>query len=172
MSLLEAPASILPPGPALPPLLPLPPLAPSSCHVSTTWHCLQEASPDLFFRGSCLSLLHQTVSQTPGSASHHFWTPQGLAHWGHRGQLIKAGREEAKRSRAYSQEVRARRWSCVCGPTCGQPPPPPTHTHPQEPVFALGHGLRDQRLESGFYGERLLAGVKGQLLIFIAGRRR
>lgn len=33
MTLLEAPASILPPGPALPPLLPLPPLAPSSCRL-------------------------------------------------------------------------------------------------------------------------------------------
>lgn len=140
--------------------------------VSTRWHCLQEASPDLFsVRGSCLSLLHQTVSQTPGSASHPFLDPPGSGTLGAQWAANK-GREEAKRSRASSQEVRARRWSCVCGPTCGQPPPPPTHTHPQEPVFALGHGLRDQRLESGFYGERLLAGVKGQLLLFIAGRRR
>ena len=27
----------------------------------------------------------------------HFWTPQGLAHWGHRGQLIKEGRKGGAR---------------------------------------------------------------------------
>lgn len=47
---------------------------------------------------------------------------------------------------------------------------PSPQTYPQEPVFALGHGLWEQRLESGFYVERLLTRVRRKLLL-LAGCR-
>lgn len=123
----------------------------------------------IWVRGSCLSFPPPPPDCVAGQQGWH--RPLRPGTLGAKRAAEKGGKERRK-----DEHRPILRWQVhtddplVCDPPVGAPFYPHT-TYPQEPIFALGHGLWEQWLESGFYGECLLAGVRGQLLLLVAGRR-
>lgn len=76
-------------------------------------------------RGSCLSLLPPLPACVPGRQGWphtHFWAPRPGA-WGLQRAAGK-GVREGKMNTVHSQVAGEHRWTSICGPTCGLPPPP------------------------------------------------
>lgn len=145
---------------------------PSSPTIFVSRHSLQEASPDPPPSLEAQASLCCFPSQTVGLDSRGSTAPTSAPPRPAR-RTADTGRGDGKEETGTEHRPLLRRRvhthdPPMCRPVCGGPPPP---THPQEAIFALGHGLREQRLESGFYGERLLTGVRRQLLLLVAGRR-